>query len=277
MTDRYCVFVDAGYLYKAGGQAILNVDDRASQLLDVESFVPALSDFCNREVLGGGGSWLRTYWYDGAPWGNPQPIHEEIGLLPRIKTRIGRLVRDDAGQFQQKGVDSLIVRDLVILAERTAISTAFLLGGDEDLREGVREAQDRGVEVVLLGIEPPRGSNLSETLVMEADQLLLIGQEVLGPHFSMPKFPAVMPRTTDPYRFGWQFAEAYVETLQGFERRVVLRSRGWVPPHIDREIQRRLGRALASGAGHSSLTGARNGFTQACKSLREADQTETLG
>ena len=275
MTDRYCVFVDAGYLYKAGGQASLNVEDRASQLLDSETFVPALSDFCNSEVLGGGGSWLRTYWYDGAPWGTPQPIHEEIGLLPRVKTRIGRLVRDDAGQFQQKGVDSLIVRDLVILAERTAISTAFLLGGDEDLREGVREAQDRGVEVVLLGIEPPKGSNLSETLVMEADQLLLVGQEVLRPHFSKPDFSTVAPRTTDPYEFGHRFAEAYVGTLQGFERRVVLRSRRWVPPHIDREIRQRLAGPSTFGTARPDLTRARNGFMQACKSLREADQAGT--
>lgn len=192
-----------------------------------------------------------------------------------MKTRIGRLVRDDAGQFQQKGVDSLIVRDLVILAERSAISTAFLLGGDEDLREGVREAQDRGVEVVLLGIEPPKGSNLSETLVMEADQLLLIGQEVLRPHFSKPDFSTVVPQTRDPYEFGRQFAEAYVESLQGFERRVVLRSRGWVPRHIDREIERRISMSLASTSARADMTSARNGFTHACKSLREADQVVT--
>ena len=137
---------------------------------------------------------------------------------------MGRLV---AGQ--QKGVDSLIVRDLMVLAGRRAISTAFLLGGDEDLREGVREAQDLGIEVVLLGIEPVSGSNLSDLLVMEADQLLFIDEEILRPHFwtpfSRPPLDTMLEVSAeDPYEFGRQFALGYVAALPGFERQVVLRS-----------------------------------------------------
>lgn len=268
MTNRYCVFVDAGYLYMAGGQACLGAGDRGSIFLDVESFVPALSELCNGLVLDGRGRWLRTYWYDGAVRGIPHGIHEAIGLLPRVKLRIGRLVN-----HEQKGVDSLIVRDLVILAERQAISTAFLLGGDEDLREGVREAQDRGVEVVLLGIEPPQGSNLSDTLVMEADQLLLVGEEMLRPHFSKPNFADVVTPASSPIELGRQLATEYVGSLKGFERRAVLRSGSWLPPYIDWELRRRV-RAMANWRDSGAINDARRGFREGCRSLRAAEQPD---
>ena len=275
MAARYCVFVDAGYLYKAGGSACLGVEDRASQFLDVDTFAPSLSRFCDDQVLDGRGAWLRTYWYDGAERGTPHPIHEEIGRLPRIKLRLGRL---EAGQ--QKGVDSLIVRDLVILAERRAITTAFLLGGDEDLREGVREALDRGVEVVLLGIEPPTGSNLSDTLVMEADQLLLINEDLLRAHFwapfSKPEYGTIETSAADSYGLGRQFALSYLDELPEFERRVVVRSTlrfGWIPPTLGGELRRRVVTLAASGASGASdlVRSARQGFTEGCRSLRSAE------
>lgn len=269
MADRFCVFVDAGYLYKAGGFACLGVSDRASQFLDAQTFVPALSEYCNDEVLDGVGSLLRTYWYDGAERNTAD--HEAIGLLPRVKLRIGRLV---AGQ--QKGVDSLILRDLMVLAERRAISTAFLLGGDEDLREGVREAQDFGVEVVLLGIEPPTGSNLSDTLVMEADELRLVDQRVLRPHFwtpfSRPPFETVESQAADPYEIGHEFALTYVRQLPQFERTVVIRSITrfkWAPRALDSELKRRVSQLAAMRAHpeQAAVAAARNGFADGCRSL----------
>jgi hypothetical protein len=69
---------------------------------------------------------------------------------------------------QQKGVDSLLVTDLVELSRNGAICNALLLGGDEDLRIGVQIAQSFGVRVHLVGIEPSRGSQ-SLQLRQEAD------------------------------------------------------------------------------------------------------------
>ena len=43
------------------------------------------------------------------------------------------------------------------LARDRAIAEAFLLAGDEDLREGVKEAQDQGVRVTLIGVSPVPG------------------------------------------------------------------------------------------------------------------------
>ncbi|WP_051929187.1 NYN domain-containing protein [Thermopetrobacter sp. TC1] len=68
----------------------------------------------------------------------------------------------------KKGVDSLIVTDLITLAQNKAISDAILLSGDEDLRVGVQMAQIYGVRVHLLGIEFD-GTAQSFLLMQEAD------------------------------------------------------------------------------------------------------------
>jgi hypothetical protein len=73
-------------------------------------------------------------------------------------------------QGQQKGVDSLIVTDLIDLARNKALSDALILAGDEDLRVGVQVAQSFGVRVHLLGISPTRG-NVSPHLLQEIDSL----------------------------------------------------------------------------------------------------------
>lgn len=87
-----------------------------------------------------------------------------IADLDDIKLRLGFI----NGQGQQKGVDSLIVTDLIELARQKAIGEAVLLSGDEDVRIGVQIAQNYGVRVHLLGIHPARGSQ-SHTLRQEAD------------------------------------------------------------------------------------------------------------
>ena len=83
---------------------------------------------------------------------------EDVKLRLGIVTPTGR----------QKGVDSLIVTDLVELARNGAITDVVMLSGDEDLRIGVQIAQSFGVRVHLIGIQPSRGSQ-SPTLLQESD------------------------------------------------------------------------------------------------------------
>ncbi len=72
---------------------------------------------------------------------------------------------------RQKGIDSLIVTDLIELARNNAISDAVLLSGDEDVRIGVQIAQTYGVRVHLLGIHPSgyNQGNQSRLLRQESD------------------------------------------------------------------------------------------------------------
>ena len=107
---------------------------------------------------------LRIYCYDGMLRGELSTEQKRLAGMDNIKLRLG--VVNWAGQ--QKGVDSLIVTDLVELARNQAITDAILLSGDEDLRIGVQIAQSFGVRVHLIGIEPSRGTQ-SLSLLQEAD------------------------------------------------------------------------------------------------------------
>ncbi len=72
-----------------------------------------------------------------------------------LKLRLGTL--NNAGE--QKGVDSLIVTDLIELARNGAIADAVLISGDEDLRVAVQVAQTFGVRVHVLAVgDPSRNS-----------------------------------------------------------------------------------------------------------------------
>ncbi len=159
---RTAIFVDAGYLY-AQGSASLNGSKvkRESLQLNHEGFLKKLRSIS--DAVQPNASLLRIYWYDGTSRG-PTLDHRLLADLDDVKLRLGFI--NSVGQ--QKGVDSLLVTDLVELSRNGAICDALLLGGDEDLRIGVQIAQSFGVRVHLVGIEPSRGSQ-SLQLRQEAD------------------------------------------------------------------------------------------------------------
>ena len=118
---------------------------------------------------------LRIYWYDGTA-GGPTRGHIAIAELPSVKLRLGIV----NSQGEQKGVDSLIITDMITLARNHAMTDAVLLSGDEDLRVGMQQAQEFGVRVHLVGIEPSRGSQ-SILLIQEADTVTEWSRDALAP------------------------------------------------------------------------------------------------
>ena len=118
---------------------------------------------------------LRMYWYDAAPNRIPTPEHDHVASLRAVQLRLGRL--SNAGL--QKGVDSLIYRDLFTLSQSGRISDIFLVAGDEDLLEGVNAAKDFGVRINLIGIEPNQ-SNQSDALRHAADAVYVLQKELLS-------------------------------------------------------------------------------------------------
>ena len=172
--DRCAVFVDAGYLYAAGGQICHGATARKGTELDALQAHEFLTDLAAENS---GVQRLRTYWYDGAKDRLPTDEQSKIARLPNVKLRLGRINANN----QQMGVDALIYHDLMTLARERAISDAFLLSGDEDLREGVKAAQQVGVRVTLIGIEAPRGwHNQSLHLVNETDEIITLVKEDLS-------------------------------------------------------------------------------------------------
>lgn len=159
--DRVAVFVDAGYLFAQGSVELCGEKlTRGRVTLDHEAVVAALKAFAeDASSL----SLLRIYWYDGTSQG-PTSQHIALAEQTNVKVRLGFV--NSFGQ--QKGVDSLIVTDMITLARNRAMAACVLLSGDEDLRVGVQQAQEYGVRVHLLGIKPARGSQ-SIFLLQEAD------------------------------------------------------------------------------------------------------------
>lgn len=161
---RVAVFVDAGYFFAGGATAISGaVRPRSTLKLNETAVISELREAAISKSEGG--NFLRIYWYDAPPPGGRLGIHHTaLAFSDHLKLRLG--VLNNVGQ--QKGVDSLIVTDLIELARNRAITDALLLSGDEDVRIGVQIAQSHGVRVHLLGFEPLRAS-LSDLLMQEAD------------------------------------------------------------------------------------------------------------
>ena len=161
---RTAIFVDAGYLFAAGSAAITGAKQKRQHLtLKKSATVEALIKVLNEQTIDS--ELLRIYWYDGADGYKGQTSEQtKLAYLDNIKLRLGFI----NSHGQQKGVDSLIVTDLIELARNRSIQDAILLSGDEDVRVGVQMAQSFGVRVHLIGIEPCRSSQ-SNLLMQEAD------------------------------------------------------------------------------------------------------------
>ena len=127
--DRVAVFVDAGYLFAQGSVELCGKKlTRGEIILDHNAVTATLKTFAetvSKLPL------LRIYWYDGTSQG---PTHQHITLSSQtsVKVRLGFV----NSQGQQKGVDSLVVTDMITLARNRAMAECVLLSGDEDVRVG---------------------------------------------------------------------------------------------------------------------------------------------
>ena len=237
--DRYAIFVDAGYVYAEGGKLCCNTPSRDRFTLDVAGFNSMLRDLaCEHSGLGA----LRTYWYDGARDNVRTATHLTIAALPHVKLRLGSV----NVKGQQKGVDALVYRDLMTLARERAISDAFLLSGDEDLREGVRAAQDQGVRVAVIGITPSSGSgNQSCELVFEADEVITLSRQGIEPFFAANHRPRPADAlAVDVPDIGSDFAVQWLQRAAEQEIHELISKRPIIPRPLDAELMRHAERAL---------------------------------
>ena len=164
---RVAVFVDAGYVFAQGSCALTGLKT-AKPREQIALDEVKIAELLKEEAIASSGrkELLRIYWYDGAPSSGPSVGQARMGKLNDVKLRLGQL----NSEGQQKGVDSLIVTDLMELARNKAISDAVIVTGDEDIRVGVQIAQSLGVRVHLLGFVGPKASQ-SISLQQEADTL----------------------------------------------------------------------------------------------------------
>ena len=166
VMERVAVFVDAGYLYAEGSKAIFGgVRNRRDIRLDRKVLLQELRMAASSRSPQA--SLLRIYWYDGMPRQGLSNVQLDFARADYVKLRLGVVTKAN----RQKGVDSLMVTDIIELARNDAITDAVLMSGDEDVRIGVQLAQSFGVRVHLLGITTG-GGNQSPLLLQEADTVV---------------------------------------------------------------------------------------------------------
>lgn len=173
------IFVDAGYLFSAGSDLAYGsvVKRHYLDLHDAEGLIGRVMSAASACWDGEPLRLLRTYWYDGAVDGVPSPTQVAVGDLARLKLRLGRM---SAGG--QKGVDGLIILDLITLARNRAVDVAILVSGDEDLRETVLHAQSFGLTMIVAGFPRSSRQGQSVALLREADHVVELTRADVEPH-----------------------------------------------------------------------------------------------
>ena len=176
MRSHSAVYVDVGYLLASAATRVTGTSLRSGVEVDHWSLIEAIME---QAADSSGLPVLRVNWYDsgGGRGGTPDREQEQIGLLPRVKLRLGRLSHSG----EQKGVDLKIGLDLVTHARNSAVDVMFLVSGDDDLTEAVEEAQAHGIEVVLLAVPGAGGKPhaVSKHLLRAADRLELIDEKAI--------------------------------------------------------------------------------------------------
>lgn len=175
------IFFDAGYFFAAAAEWKCGSSVPRTQVTcDFEGLVQAVKRWCEEQVKAEPVRLLRCYWYDGGRDGIPNEQHLRVAALQDVKLRLGRTTSGG-----QKGVDGLIILDLLTLARDGGLDTAFILSGDEDLREATLAAQQMGVRVVLMGIPPASQTyNQAATLVREADEHHVLPEDFWTRHLT---------------------------------------------------------------------------------------------
>lgn len=192
--------VDAGYLLR---QSVEIVSGRAStkrhelEITDPAGLIKALLDKCNATLDQVSKELLRVYWYDGVMATGYTPQQRSLIELPDVNFRAGTVNR--AGQ--QKGVDSLIVTDLIELASNHAICNAALVTGDSDLAIGIEIAQKKGVRIAVIGVEDLSvgvSHKQSFEITSRADRVGRLGGAELRTVMRYVPQQAVAPQPTAP-------------------------------------------------------------------------------
>lgn len=194
--NRFVVMVDAGYLLRQAIEIISNKASSSRSDLDINDpagLIKALLDTSRSTLDLRDKELLRVYWYDGVLSNGFTPQQRALVGIDDVQFRAGTI----NGKGQQKGVDSLIVTDLIELTSHHAICDAVLVTGDSDLAVGIEIAQKRGVRIAVLGVEDLAAGVLhhqSFEITSRADRVGMLGQADLAPVLRFVPPAPVVPR-----------------------------------------------------------------------------------
>lgn len=228
--DRIALFMDAGYFWVQVSQLLFGEKRRR---IDIDLKPRMMRESLLRQIrsIAPDMPLLRIYWYDGlGANGLPSDQHREIGRLADIKIRYGTV--NAAGQ--QKGVDGLLMADLLALSQNRAIVSAIICSGDADLVPGINDSQMLGVRVLRLGIHGPGGA--SPLLCEEVDE------NMEWPINEIMSFIGPAPGSAPPLSPAARFASALEEIAAEFAESLAPEERGkigsspFIPPELDKNL-----------------------------------------
>ncbi len=242
MADRYAVLVDAGAALSAGSAATFGrVLPRRLVSYQPTSVVAALNAEATQAVSPRS-QLLRLYWYDGSPDRLPTERQKALDELADTKVRLGRI--SGGGQ---KGVDALMILDLLTLSFRGAITDAVVVTGDEDLLDAIEATQAQGVRVHLLATQVPdarMGHRTAEPLLRTADTVRWINHDFWSPLLSTTG--DVTPLEVDAERrpvpveevqlVAGTFAAEWLTGATTQEQAELAEGQPFIPSDIDREL-----------------------------------------
>ncbi|MCM5682112.1 NYN domain-containing protein [Schlegelella sp. S2-27] len=273
--NRFVVMVDAGYLLR---QSIEIVSKKAStlradlEISDPTALIKVLVDKSKATLDLSGKELLRVYWYDGVMAQGYTPQQRAIVNVDDVQFRAGTI----NGRGQQKGVDSLIVTDLIELTSHRAVCDAVLVTGDSDLAVGIEIAQRRGVRIAVLGVEDLAlgvSHHQSFEITSRADRVGMLGDADFAPCLkfspakpSGPNAPASAPNAvpgvrsqTLPPATATPIDKAAIEAaVKGFIGQQASPLTGAVDPvtkRIDATIDRALVHHVYTALAHGQLSG----------------------
>jgi uncharacterized LabA/DUF88 family protein len=262
--DRYAILVDAGYLLSGMGFVTTGSSDRATFDIELDAMLDLLHrrarEHCALDLL-------RLYWYDAATERRLTPMHKELAEHDNVKVRLGRL-----GMSGQKGVDALLLRDFLTLAQNKAVDTIYLVSGDEDLVEGVMAAQEHGVLVHLITVQSDEHRNFSAALQREVDGWLQLSPEELAPLVkpaSSASGAGTQNLMSDAFgkELGRQFGTELAAEIDKDALRELALEYPELPRDIDRQLLRYASRMLGGELEQATKRSLRAGFWETVNDL----------
>jgi len=187
------VFIDGTYLYKIS---------KEFERITGQEFNLEYNQLANT-LSKSQGLWSNgVYYYCAPPYQNPNPSEEQRRRMaghtkvmnyyrknPCFFVREGRCQFVD-GNYKEKGVDTLMIMDLMKAKDKKDITSIILLACDTDFVPIIKELRKSGKEIILFHYSDRiRGSNfsMSNHLQTICDKCVLLNQDIFSKSLFRPK------------------------------------------------------------------------------------------
>ncbi len=127
------------------------------------------------QTLNGFRRTLRAYAYTSEPEFKKAQAQHDAGFTDGVRLVFGDAILKGDGNYKEKGVDALLVADLVYHAAVKNIDFAVVVSADTDFVQALRRVEDFGCRTAVIGVCDP----LPQRLADAADHSIVIATTTL--------------------------------------------------------------------------------------------------